>query len=206
MYKRTIGDMLRAVITDTQENPGARLYDFTYVIASMALHQWFDLERYWYMFQEFFDIILEREKKEGVHCGRSEPAQEFPEFKDVSHLIHNLVNILSDITYRRRYSIEEFLQDLSQLPVEENLYSNMPLLKEHLLHSFLVEHYFYYLHSENENTWILRRIHVSDFQKDWKPEQGKYVCRYYPETDEKKVMYNKVQKMIHYVGKEQTNE
>jgi len=173
--KRMVGDVLKAAITDTKEKPGGRLYDLAYVIVTMKLYQWLDLERYWYMFEEFFDIIIELEKMGGGYCGRSVSAQEIPKVKDVSHFIHNVVNILTDIANKRRYTTEELIQDLMLLPVEENVYLNFVLLREYLLYSILVDHYLYYIHDENNAKRILRRIPISEFLKEWKPEQGEYI-------------------------------
>jgi len=115
-----------------------------------------------------------------------------------------------------------------RLPVEENIYSNLLLLREHIFFSVLVDQYFYYIHYENEDTWIFRRIHVSKIQEGWKPEHGEYIfpnvvnffynevkqclslqlrsvntfVRYYPATRLLEVVYHKALKGMNEVGDE----
>lgn len=227
--ERTVGDILNTVLSDREQEPGGRLYDLVYVITMMQVHQWLDLNHHcWDDFESLFDMVMNREKWRGLQCGRSIRAPELPENTDVEHLVQNAVSILLNETRKRRNDTKELVQDLMQLPVEENLYSNLFLIREYLFFSVLVDQYFYYIHHENEDTWILRRIPVSELQEGWEPEHGEYIfpnvvyffynevkqclslqlksvntfVRYYPATGLLEVVYHKALEGMNDAGDE----
>jgi len=210
IQKKTVGDVLRAAIEDTQAEAGVRLHDLVYVIMSMHLHQWLDLNRRWDLFEGVFDMVINLEKKSTV------PASGLPENLNAGHLIHNVVNVLVDVARKRRYSREELIRDLMELPVEENIYSNLVLVRKYLLFSVLVGEYFYYVAPDDE-VGFLRKTPVSELGGTWEPEQGECIfpnvsdvfyikekeclsiallavntfIRYYPATEEMEVVYHK---------------
>lgn len=227
--ERTVRDILNMVISDREQEPGGRLYDLVYVITMMQTHQWLDLNHHgWDDLESLFDMVMNREQWRGLHCGRRISVPELPENVEVENLIQNAVSILLNEARKRRNSAEELVQDLKRLPVEENIYSNLLLLREHIFFSVLVDQYFYYIHYENEDTWMLRRIHVSKLQEGWKPEHGECIfpnvvnffynevkqclsiqlksvntfVRYYPATEALEVVYHKALEGMNEVGDE----
>ena len=111
--EKGLGEILRNVLNGKDRTAEERMYDLCYVITMLDSHKYFDLKRYYELFEDLFDRALRREK-----VTKSE-------LKNPDLYIKNMVTVLSDLCVKRCLSIEQFIGWINEIPADEQVYENI---------------------------------------------------------------------------------